>query len=336
MAGSDTPVRGVTVAAVGGMLGDGGHQGIPVAAAAAAGGGSAAAPSSSCCLEEFLRYHVRAFDKDDALAHACAAALAATTTIPTTTTEPVVLASTSPLDAAVDGHHSPQRPLPPTPPRVFAAAQRLVSLLPVGSSGSGSRGSSGSGSRGSSGSNSAHVVGVQGYVQVLTWLTQGYTSAPLPLVLAPSSTTTRVATTRVAATTTTIPFTSLCEHHMLPFHGTVRMVVLTDPGRAPSPQDAAHIVHRRARRLQVQERLTNHIADDLVAACGGGGVHEHGAPGASTQPVRCAVLCEALHLCMAARGVGKHASRTVTTAVRGVEDGRGRLELLAMLEDGMV
>lgn len=255
IAGHDTPVRCVTVAAAGHMMLEEGRS----------------------YLEEFLRFHVRAFDQhDDVLAAACTTALAASTT----SRDPTLLAIHSEHDGGglLNQH--------PPPPSLYTAAQRLVSLLPVRCIDT--------------------VASVEGYVQVLSWLTQGYHADALH---APPR-----AVVNGIPLTITIPFTSLCEHHMLPFHGTVRIVIAGSP---LSERDAAYIVHRRARRLQVQERLTNHIADDVVAALGG---------------VQCVVLCEALHLCMAARGVGKHASRTVTTAVRGVESGRQRLALLALLD----
>jgi GTP cyclohydrolase I len=99
-----------------------------------------------------------------------------------------------------------------------------------------------------------------------------------------------------------IPVQSLCEHHLLPFHGVAHIGYL--PGeRILGLSKLARVVELFARDLQVQERLTQQIADWL---------HEHLAPKGV------GVVIEAEHLCMTMRGVRKAGARTITSAVRGI------------------
>lgn len=114
-----------------------------------------------------------------------------------------------------------------------------------------------------------------------------------------------------------IEFYSLCEHHVLPFFGRVHVAYLPN-GKVIGLSKIARIVDIYARRLQVQERLTNQVADALM-----GVVKPHGV----------AVIVEAGHFCMMMRGVQKQNSLTVTSAMRGgfKEDFRTRSELLALL-----
>jgi GTP cyclohydrolase I len=112
----------------------------------------------------------------------------------------------------------------------------------------------------------------------------------------------------------TIPFHSLCEHHLLPFHGVAHVGYL--PGeRIIGLSKLARVVELFARDLQLQERLTQQIADWL---------DEHVAPRGV------GVVLEAEHLCMSLRGVQKQGSRTVTSALHGLvrEDPRTRQEFL--------
>jgi GTP cyclohydrolase I len=95
---------------------------------------------------------------------------------------------------------------------------------------------------------------------------------------------------------------SLCEHHMLPFYGRAHVAYVPD-GRIVGLSKLARLVDVFARRLQVQERLTDQIADALVSVAAPRGV---------------GVIVEAQHLCMMMRGVEKQNSRTVTSALRGV------------------
>jgi GTP cyclohydrolase I len=98
-----------------------------------------------------------------------------------------------------------------------------------------------------------------------------------------------------------IEFYSLCEHHMLPFFGKAHVAYLPK-GKVIGLSKVARIVDVFARRLQVQERLTNQIADALLEL-----LEPHGV----------AVIMEASHFCMMMRGVQKQNSTTVTSAMRG-------------------
>jgi len=116
-----------------------------------------------------------------------------------------------------------------------------------------------------------------------------------------------------------IEFHSLCEHHMLPFFG--RMHVAYLPGeRIIGLSKIPRIVDLYARRLQVQERLTEKVADALVKLL---------------EPKGVLVLAEARHLCMAMRGVEKQHSATATRALRGVyaHDALARQEILSMIQE---
>ena len=117
-----------------------------------------------------------------------------------------------------------------------------------------------------------------------------------------------------------VPFRSLCEHHLLPFHGVAHVGYL--PGaRIIGLSKLARVVEHFAAGLQVQERLTQQVADWL---------HTHlDARGAG-------VVLEAEHLCMSLRGVKAAGSRTVTSALRGDlrTDARTRNEFLALARHG--
>jgi GTP cyclohydrolase I len=113
-----------------------------------------------------------------------------------------------------------------------------------------------------------------------------------------------------------IPFHSLCQHHLLPFHGTAHVGYL--PGsRILGLSKLARVVERFARDLQVQERLTQQVADWLRD---------------QLEPKGIGVVIEAEHICMSLRGVQAHGARTITSAVHGRlrEDARSRAEFFAL------
>jgi GTP cyclohydrolase IA len=100
-----------------------------------------------------------------------------------------------------------------------------------------------------------------------------------------------------------IEFHSLCEHHLLPFLGRADVAYLPANGRVAGLSKLARVVEGFARRPQVQERLTNQIADCLV---------KH------LQPQAVFVRIEAEHMCMKMRGIKRHESHMITHAARGL------------------
>ena len=117
-----------------------------------------------------------------------------------------------------------------------------------------------------------------------------------------------------------IDFYSLCEHHLLPFFGRCH-VAYVPRDKVIGLSKVPRLVEVFSRRLQVQERLTNQIAETLAARL---------------NPLGVAVVVEATHLCMLMRGVEKQNSRAVTSAMRGVfrTDARTRMEFLDLLHPG--
>jgi len=113
-----------------------------------------------------------------------------------------------------------------------------------------------------------------------------------------------------------IEFYSMCEHHMLPFFGKAHVAYIPD-GQIVGLSKIARIVDVFARRLQVQERLTDQIAAALDR---------------TLQPKGVGVVCQAAHFCMQMRGVEKQGSMTTTSALRGVfrDDPRTREEFLRL------
>jgi GTP cyclohydrolase I len=114
-----------------------------------------------------------------------------------------------------------------------------------------------------------------------------------------------------------IEFYSMCEHHMLPFFGQAHIAYIPS-GRVVGLSKMARVVEVFARRLQVQERLTDQIADALVEVL---------------EPRGVGVVVEAAHFCMMMRGVEKQNSKTITSALRGSfrEDRSTREEFLRLV-----
>ena len=113
-----------------------------------------------------------------------------------------------------------------------------------------------------------------------------------------------------------IPFHSLCEHHVIPFVGHAHVAYLPSE-RIVGLSKLARVVEHFARRLQVQERMTVQVADWI----------EH-----ELSPKGVGVVLDAEHFCMTLRGVQKPGSRTTTSALRGRvrDDARTRAEFLAL------
>ena len=113
---------------------------------------------------------------------------------------------------------------------------------------------------------------------------------------------------------------SLCEHHLLPFFGKAHVAYLPN-GRLVGLSKIPRVIEVFARRLQVQERLTDQVADALMRVL---------------EPRGVGVVIEAYHLCMMMRGVEKQNSKTVTSALRGTfrDDAKTRDEFLRLVHGG--
>jgi len=114
-----------------------------------------------------------------------------------------------------------------------------------------------------------------------------------------------------------IEFYSMCEHHLLPFFGRIHVAYIPN-GRIVGLSKLPRVVEVFARRLQVQERLTDQVADAIMECLVPQGV---------------GVVADAVHLCMMMRGIEKQSSRTVTSSLRGVfrDDARTRDEFLRLV-----
>jgi GTP cyclohydrolase I len=119
-----------------------------------------------------------------------------------------------------------------------------------------------------------------------------------------------------------IPVFSMCEHHLVPFHGAAHVgYIPNSDGRVTGLSKLARVVDLYARRPQVQERLTGQVADALMRKLDPRGV---------------IVVIDAEHLCMGMRGIRKPGSRTTTSAVRGMlqSSPTSRAEALSLIRSG--
>ncbi|MBT7188378.1 GTP cyclohydrolase I FolE [Candidatus Bathyarchaeota archaeon] len=115
-----------------------------------------------------------------------------------------------------------------------------------------------------------------------------------------------------------IDFSSLCEHHIIPFMGTIHIGYVPD-GRILGLSKFVRLVDCMAHRLQLQERLASEIADTLM---------EH------LSPLGVGVIINATHLCMSIRGVKRPGSKTITSALRGLmsNDAKAREEFIQLVK----
>lgn len=115
-----------------------------------------------------------------------------------------------------------------------------------------------------------------------------------------------------------IEFYSMCEHHFAPFFGVAHVAYIPNE-KITGLSKIGRLVEGYAKRFQVQERLTNQIADAIEEVL---------------EPQGAMVVIEAKHMCMCGRGIKKSNSSTTTTAVRGLyaSESAARLELLALLD----
>lgn len=115
-----------------------------------------------------------------------------------------------------------------------------------------------------------------------------------------------------------IEIVSLCEHHLLPFHGVAHVgYIPADSGKITGLSKLARLVEVFARRPQVQERLTTQVADSLMSILDARGA---------------IVVVEAEHMCMSVRGIRKPGAKTTTSAVRGqLRDATTRAEAMSLI-----
>lgn len=115
-----------------------------------------------------------------------------------------------------------------------------------------------------------------------------------------------------------ITFYSTCEHHLMPFYGKAHIAYIPN-GKVVGISKLARTVELYARRLQIQEQMTNQIADAIEDCLGAKGVF---------------VMVEAEHMCMSARGIKKPGSKTTTFAAKGVfeTDENLRRDIIYLIE----
>ncbi|MCU0649171.1 MAG: GTP cyclohydrolase I FolE [Gemmatimonadaceae bacterium] len=148
--------------------------------------------------------------------------------------------------------------------------------------------------------------------KALSWLTRGYELDPRAVI----GDAVFEEDTENMVMVRDIELYSMCEHHMLPFFGRAHIAYIPN-GKIVGLSKLPRVVEVFARRLQVQERLTEQIADAVQDVLDPRGV---------------GVVIEAVHLCMMMRGVEKQSSKTITSSLRGVfrDDARTRSEFLRL------
>ncbi len=119
-----------------------------------------------------------------------------------------------------------------------------------------------------------------------------------------------------------IDFHSVCEHHLLPFYGKAHIAYIPREGNITGLSKIARLVDDVASRLQLQERLSETVADLMIE---------------NLDPLGVMVVIEAQHLCMIMRGVKKAGSLAITSAMRGIflKDARTRAEALSLIKNGV-
>ncbi len=115
-----------------------------------------------------------------------------------------------------------------------------------------------------------------------------------------------------------IDFHSMCEHHLLPFYGKAHIAYIPEKGKITGLSKIVRLVESLSKRLQLQERITDGIANFMVEIL---------------NPLGVMVVIEAKHLCMIMRGVKNPQSLVITSAMRGIflKDARTRTEALALI-----
>lgn len=117
-----------------------------------------------------------------------------------------------------------------------------------------------------------------------------------------------------------ISFHSVCEHHLLPFIGKAHVAYIPDEGNVTGLSKIARLVESVSNKLQLQERLTETIAESMMK---------------NLTPKGAMVIIEARHLCMIMRGIKKPDSKVVTSAMKGIflKDARTRSEALSLINE---
>ncbi|WP_163654211.1 GTP cyclohydrolase I FolE [Listeria sp. PSOL-1] len=116
-----------------------------------------------------------------------------------------------------------------------------------------------------------------------------------------------------------IRFSSMCEHHLVPFFGVAHVAYLPQNGRVAGLSKLVRVVDDISKRPQLQERITTTVAEIMME---------------KLKPLGCMVVIEAEHMCMTIRGVNKAGAKTVTSAVRGAfrTDDKLRSEVMALIK----